>query len=247
MAVLTLGLTSLLVGFLCGTTSIGGILLIPAMALCSDLGLRGAMGTTLFSFVAPSIVATWLHWRHGTIDWRVALPLALGAAFFGSFGALAKEHLGVSFLGALLAVLIIIAGLNVLFPLRAGRLDVAGRPQTTQRIFLFTLGAAVSFMAGLTGAGGPVLTVPIMIGTGFSPLLAVAVAQPFQVIAAVSGSVGNVLLGAVDYGLAFVAAVTQIIGIATGIRMANRLNTERLKKLIALMCIGTGLYLLLRA
>lgn len=247
MAVLTLGLTSLVVGFLCGCTSVGGILLIPAMALCSDIGLRGAMATTLFSFLAPAIVATWLHWRNGNIDWRVALPLSLGALLFGSFGAVAKEHLGVSFLGALLAVLIIIAGLNVLFPLRAGRLDVAGRPEKTQRIFLFTLGAAVSFMAGLTGAGGPVLTVPIMIGAGFSPLLAVAVAQPFQVIAAVSGSVGNVLLGAVDYGLALAAAVTQVIGIAAGIHMASRLNTDRLKKLIALMCIGTGLYLLLRA
>ena len=112
--------------------------------------------------------------------------------------------------------------------------------------FLFTLGALVSLMAGLTGAVGQVLRVPIIIGTGFSPLLAVAVAQPFQVVAAVSGSVGNVILGSVDYGLALAATVTQIIGIAAGIRMASRLNTERLKRLIALMCIGTGLYLLAR-
>lgn len=243
---LTLALVSLVVGFLCGCTSIGGILLIPAMALCGGIGLREAMATTLFSFLAPSVVASWLHWRNGTIDWRVGLPLALGAICFGSLGAFAKEQAEVSFLSALLAALIIVAGLNVLFPLRAGRLDVAGRTETAQRVFLFALGAVVSFMAGLTGAGGPVLTVPIMIGTGFSPLLAVAVAQPFQVVAAVSGSVGNVILGSVDYGLALVAGVTQIIGIAIGIRMANRLNTERLKRLIALMCIGTGLYLLAR-
>ena len=71
-------------------------------------------------------------------------------------------------------------------------------------------------------------------------------AQPFQVAAALSGSVGNFLLGTIDMVTALWITPVQLIGVATGVALANRLNTAALKRLVALMCVGTGGYLLIR-
>lgn len=49
-----------------------------------------------------------------------------------------------------------------------------------QRLALFLLGGFAGFMAGLTGIGGPVISVPFMISVEFPPLYSVAMAQPFQ-------------------------------------------------------------------
>lgn len=247
MALFVLLVMSVVVGFLCGCTSIGGILLLPVLAACSGIGLHATMATCLFSFMFSAALGTWLHHRNGAIDWGVTLPICLGAILFGSLGAFVKEYLGDSSLGILLAVLIILAGLNTLFPFRGNTLTITSLPLRKQNVVLFVLGAFVSFVAGLTGAGGPVLSVPLMIIMGYSPLLSVAVAQPFQVIAAASGSVGNMVLGSIDYVLAFWTTIAQLIGIVAGVMLAQRLNTTTLKKLVALMCIGTGLFLLAKA
>ena len=247
MSTLILAITCLVVGFLCGCTSIGGILLIPVLAACTDLGVHGAMGTALFSFGFTAMLGTALHWRHGVLDWRYAIPLCLGAIPFGYAGAFVKEILRAGPLNVIFAVLIIIAGTNTLCPVRSGRLNIVGRTFRLQQIALFILGGGVGFIAGLTGAGGPVLSVPLMIIAGFPPLLSVAVAQPFQVAAALSGSVGNFLLGTIDLVTALWITPVQLVGVAMGVALANRLNTAALKRLVALMCVGTGAYLLIRA
>jgi uncharacterized membrane protein YfcA len=101
-------------------------------------------------------------------------------------------------------------------------------------------------MAGLTGVGGPVLSVPIMIALGFPPMLSVASALPLQLVGCFSGSIGNFILGQIDWPLTMMTVVLQIIGFYTGQRAARHIDTEKLKKCVAFLCIGTGIIMLVR-
>ena len=63
------------------------------------------------------------------------------------------------------------------------------------------IGGATGFMAGLTGAGGPVASIPWMVLVGYSPIHAVALSMPYQIATSFSGSVGNMMGGHVDWML----------------------------------------------
>ncbi len=238
---------ALIIGFLCGCTSIGGLLLIPAIVAFTDLSLYSAMATTLFSFIFTSVIGTVMHARNKTVDWRCAIVLGLGALLFAAFGAVAKQYLSTMFLSVMLGGLIILAGMNTLCPISALRWNLMESPRRQQDVILFFIGGFVGFIAGMTGAGGPVLSVPIMIALGYAPIVAVAVAQPFQLFAALSAAVGNIALGVIDYDVAWKISVIQVIGTAIGVRVAYCLNIAKMRIIVAAICILSGIYTLIKA
>ncbi len=231
------------VGFLCGATSIGGILLIPAIQYGTGMPLSLASGTALCSFFFTAAVGTFLHLRRGNLKRDMVVPQCIGALLFSCFGALTKHVVGDVALNAILAVLIIVSGAAAL------RQPHPVSSMATERgrfRYLLFVGSFVGFMAGLTGMGGPVLSVPMMIVMGFSPLATVAAAQPFQMFACLSGSVGNMILDQINWKIALLSVILQSIGVWAGIRAASRLNTSLLKKAIAFLCVFTGVFMLLR-
>jgi uncharacterized membrane protein YfcA len=231
------------VGFLCGATSIGGILLIPAIQYCAGLPLAVASGTALCSFFFTAAVGTFLHRRAGNLRRELVLPQCLGALLFGCLGALTKFFVGAVALNAILASLIIVSGVAALRPARPRR-----SMETEQGRFRYLLivGAVVGFMAGLTGMGGPVLSVPLMIVMSFPPLATVAAAQPFQMAACFSGSIGNIILGQIDWTITITSVFLQSIGVWAGVCAARRMPTNWLKKAIAFLCVFTGVFMLFR-
>ncbi len=243
MTILFLIASFLFVGFLCGATSMGGILLIPAMQYGANMPLSLASGTALCSFFFTAVVGSFLHWKRGNIRKELVLPQCAGALIFGCFGALTKHITGEVALNALLAALIIVSGAAALrqpHPISSMKTD-RGRFR-----YLFFVGSFVGFMAGLTGMGGPILSVPMMVVMGFPPLATVAAAQPFQMFACLSGSVGNIILDQINWPVALSSVILQSVGVWAGIRVASRMNTAMLKRAIAFLCVFTGVFMLVR-
>jgi len=238
-----LAVSFIVVGFLCGATSVGGILLIPAIQYGAGMSLPIASGTALCSFFFTAAVGTWLHWRHGNLQREIVVPQCIGAMLFSCFGALAKYVVGDSALGIILAVLILVSGIAAL---RQPRPVSSMESEKSRFRYLLFVGSFVGFMAGLTGMGGPVLSVPMMIVMGFPPLATVAAAQPFQMVACFSGSIGNIILDQIDWKVALLSVILQSVGVWAGVRAAGKMNTLFLKKSIAFLCMFTGVFMLLR-
>ncbi len=240
---ISLIISFVVVGFLCGATSIGGILLIPAIQYGTGMPLSLASGTALCSFFFTAAVGTFLHWKRGNLKKEIVVPQCIGALLFSCFGALTKHVVGDVALNAILAVLIIISGAAALrqpHPMRSMETE-RGRFR-----YLLFVGSFVGFMAGLTGMGGPVLSVPMMIIMGFAPFATVAAAQPFQMFACLSGSIGNIIIDQINWNIALMSVVLQSVGVWAGIRAASHMNTAMLKKAIACLCVFTGVFMLLR-
>ena len=240
---LTIALLSVLVGFIGGATSSGGILLIPALQYSAGMPLPVAAATVLCSFAFSTSFGAWVHWRIGNLDKSIVLPMSLGAVIFGCLGALAKYIVGEVALNAILASIIIFSGVVALKPPRAS----VGMASDKWRFKAFMLvGAGVAFLAGLTGMGGGVLSVPITVVMGVSPLAAVAAAQPFQAIACISGSVGNAMLDQIIWPVAIISAALQCMSFWAGASLAKRMDTSKLKTCISLISILTGFYMLFK-
>ena len=234
-----------LVGTLIGITGIGGILLIPSLAVFGGLETHAAMATALASFLAGGVVGTYRYWRMGYMHWRTAFPVAAGGLLFAYVGAWVNAGLPVRPLDTMLGLLIIFAGVSAFKSWTAGSFCAVGH-RLEMPVLLF-IGASTGFLAGLTGAGGPVLSIPFMIVAGFAPVLSVAVAMPYQIMTAFSGTVGNLLHGTVDFGLIVPITIVQVLGVYLGSRLAPHIPAARLKTMIGLVCLGVGGFVLVRA
>lgn len=237
---------ALVVGALIGTVGVGGILLIPAIAAFAGLGMHEAMATALFTFIFTGITGTALFQRKGTIDWRITAPVAAGALVFGFAGAWMNSLATPATLTLLLALIILFAGTYTLAARRGARRPVLAARPAAQQVLLASLGAVAGLGSGLTGVGGPALSVPLMVLFGFPALGSIGASQVVQIIAAVSGTVGNVSFGSIDFGLAAPVAAVESAGVFIGARIAHSVDQRSLRRFVGVLCIPVGLFLIAR-
>lgn len=244
---LALAAVAIVVGTLIGTVGVGGILLIPALAAFAKLSTHTAMATALFSFIFTGVIGTWLYHRRGSIDWRITIPVCIGGAFFGYLGALVNSMVDAKSLNLMLAGVIIFAGIYALRPHKGGRSFVFQPGNRKHLLMLLAIGGGVGFGSGLTGVGGPVLSVPLMVIIGFAPLTAIATSQVIQITAALSGSIANLTHGSIDFGVASWVTVLELCGVMIGVRIAHAAQAKHLRSFVAATCILVGGFIFLKA
>lgn len=243
---LLLAAVAAFVGLLIGTVGVGGVLMVSFLALVGGLTIHQAAATSLFSFLFTGIVGTWLYQRRGSIDWGITIPVCAAAVVFGFCGAAAAAVIDPRPLAVIIALVIVAAGLYVLFPLRARTQPRDGKGWREQAL-LASVGAASGFGSGFSGAGGPLYSVPLMVILHYVPLTAVATSQVLQIVAATSGSISNVRHGFIDWNTAAVITVFELLGLVAGVRLAHIASALALRRLAGALCILTGAVLLVRS
>ena len=248
MALLAALLTSsFIVGALIGCVGIGGILLIPALDAFTAMAIHEAMATALFTFTFTGVLGTCLYQRRGSIDWRLTTPICIGALAFAYPGAWANAAMDTATLRLLLAIIIAFAGVYALTSGPGRREGEAYGEAWHERLLLFGLGSIAGFGSGLTGVGGPVILVPLMVILGFAPLTAVAASQVIQILAGISGSVGHLVYGSIDFGVAAWIVLLLLAGVALGAYIAHAVDTRRLRRMVAGVCVVVAAMLAYRS
>jgi uncharacterized protein len=234
------------IGLLIGAVGIGGVLLVPVLAALVGLSVHEAMATALAGFIATGIVGTWLFQRRGSIAWELAIPVCLGAVVFAVFGAFVNAHTSASALVWLIAALILFSGTYGLVRWEGtGRVALADSPRG-QRLLLVGVGAFAGFGAGLTGVGGPALSVPLMMLFGFPVLGTVGVAQVLQIVAAGFGTLGNLMFGTIRFDLLGPLVVCQVLGVFSGVALVHAVDPAVVRRAVAALCVLVGALMMLR-
>lgn len=231
------------VGLLIGTVGVGGVLMVSYLALFTTLSIHEAAATSLFSFLFTGILGTWLYQRRGSIDWRISSPVCAAALVCGSIGAAVAALLDTRPLAIVIALIILAAGVYVLFPTREHAQFRDGRGETW---LLASVGAASGFGSGFSGAGGPLFSVPLMVILRYAPLTAVATSQVLQIVAATSGSMVHIASEFVDFRVALIITLFELLGVMVGVRLAHVASALVLRRLAAALCILSGGLLLAR-
>ena len=204
------------------------------------------MATALFTFTFTGIVGTVLFQRRGSIDWSVTRPVLFSAAVFAFFGAWANSITRPTALALILAGIIILAGAYTLFTWRWTRKPAFQDDARAQRMLLLAVGAITGFGSGLTGVGGPALSVPLMVLFGFPALVSIGASQVIQIVAAISGTFGNLNFGSIDFAIAAAVTLLEIAGVMVGVRVAHAVHPVLLRKLVAVLCLVVGMALIVR-
>ena len=242
---LALGLvlaSALAVGALIGCVGIGGVLLPPALVYAGGLDPHLAAATSMWAFLFTGAAGTLSYAKRRSIDRRMVAWLGAGAVPAAILGARANVALPDGALLVLLAALTVAAGVDALL-----RSAVLERPCTFGTSALIAIGLVVGFGSALTGTGGPVLLVPILLFLRAPVLAAVGAGQAVQPPVAASSTVGYVLFGRVDFLLGSALGLVATVGVLIGSRVAHAAPAAVLRRVVAVSLVGAGLLIGARA
>ncbi len=247
---LLLALSGLLGGI--GITAIGpgGVLPTISMVILTKLSPAEVAGTAIVTHVATGILGTVAYTRSGQLRQaaprRVAVLLAAPALLGTPIGVLANSIVSGEVFGILLACTV--ATIGVLVVVREqrtkGRADSEEPPGTA---LVVCVGLLVAAVAGLFGLGGPMLSVPLLVICGLPVIQALAAAQVQSVVVASVGTIGYVLHGSIDWPLAAVIGVPELIGVLMGWKIAHAVSARQLKYTLAGILLVLAPYLALRS
>jgi len=248
-------------GFASGLLGIGGgsimipisYWLITAMGVSQDLAIKIAFGTSLLVILPTAISGSWAHSKKKAVRWKTALTLGSCAMVGAVVGATLAAHLPGEILekgfGGLVLAIALWMGLGLMPKLR--REDKEPREN-------FGLAAACGFpigvVTGLTGLGGGVLIVPVLVlALNFPMHIAVGTSLASIILASLGGIIGYIVngLGVPDllpYSLGYVnlpmwlcLAATSIPLAQLGARAAHALSAKPLRYIFIAFIVYAGL------
>lgn len=241
--------SAVVIGVLIGGAGIGGVLLLPALNALGGVALHAAIPACLLAYLGSGAVGTWLYARRGTLDWRLAAGLCAGGAPGAYLGAVLLPHAPAAALEFGIAALLVASGVYALAQRPAG----APRNETPRgnsppphesppprAATLAAIGFVVGVGSALTGTGGPLLLIPILVWRRLPMLTAVGLAQVIQLPVAALATVGNALHGPVDWALGAWLALALVIGVTAGARLAHALPGAALARLVAVLLVAVG-------
>jgi uncharacterized membrane protein YfcA len=227
---------------------------ILAMGVSPDIALRIALGTSLLVILPTAISGAWRHNKKKAVRWKTASILgscALAGALLGSYLAtqiLSDKTLKVGFGGLVLAVAIWMS-VGLLPKLR----KEAEEPREDFRLAA-ACGFPIGMVTGLTGLGGGVLIVPVLVlALNFPVHLAVGTSVASIILASLGGIVGYIVnglgvSGLLPYSIGYInlpiwlcLAATSIPLAQLGVRAAHALPAKPLRYVFIAFMVYAGL------
>jgi uncharacterized membrane protein YfcA len=229
-------------GLLVGGVGIGGVILVPALVYLAGYSIPVAIAATMCAFIVSGLVGSYTYRKAGSIRWRMTLPLWLGALPCAFAGAMLVISVSAAFLELAIGMLTLGSGLHALAR-RHERID-DGRPPSAA--LLAALGAVTGFVSALTGTGGPLVLVPILVALDVPMLVSIGLAQAIQLPIAAAATGGFWLSGLLDVRLASALAAGIAFGTWIGAKAAHASPTTTLRKAVAVLLVIVGGAMLLR-
>src|SRR5882724_6282872 len=110
IGVLALALVS---GLLIGCIGIGGVLLVPILAL-TGTDVHAAIAASMLAYIFSGVIGSWLYAAKASIAWNSALWLGAGAMPGALAGALLASHLSADLLLVLIGAAVAFSGVRAL-------------------------------------------------------------------------------------------------------------------------------------
>lgn len=232
----------LLVGVLIGGVGIGGVLLVPGLVYLGGMDVPVAIATCMFSYLFSGAVGASEYARRGSIRWSMAVALGIGAMPGAYLGALGVSIMPARWLETVIALMVLFSGVYAL----RGRAPAGGEGRAHTAMGLGIVGAVTGFASALSGTGGPLVLIPILVWMKTPLLTAVGASQVIQVPIAALATIGNFQHGEVDVGMSITIAALLVVGVVVGARAAHRLPAALLKRAVAGVLIAVGVAMAIR-
>ena len=248
MTLFLIALVAFGVGLSIGTCGVAGFLLpIFFLGFCGFTASE-SLFLSFGCFLISGTLGAWNYKKRGELPAKATLPLGFSSLCGSVIGALIGQFFVTSHVKTVLYCVVLVSGIMIFVQEFLGR-----KKNTVEKIpcngILITTGLFTAVICALSGAGGPVLVMPLLVVLGMSVRSAVGtalfdsvfIAVPALVIYGSEGFSTQILL---PMAAAFLAHAA---GIWIGSRIAGRVPQKPLKWGIGAFSILFSLWMLIKS
>lgn len=246
MSMILILLLNLLVGACIGLTGIAGFLL--PMFYTGFLGMPAgeSLALSFSAFLISGALGSVTYYRQGNLDLKPAVILSAGSLPGALAGVWVNLLIPEDVMRMILYIVVLASGISILLR-KDGKTDGPEKQMTltgTKAGLFFLLGAATGAVCAASGAGGPVLVMPLLTLIGFPAHTAVGISLFNSVFIALPAAGGYLWSGAENtemFRLLIPVLIAHGIGVAFGSRNAEKINPVTLKRIVAAGSIAIAL------
>lgn len=232
----------LVAGLSIGCIGIGGVIVVPALVYVGGLSIEIAIAAAMMGYILTGLIGTFVFARNKSINWQMAGWLSLAAMPAAMFGAWLSNNVPGVALETIIGLLTLGSGANTLL----AREPVNATDGNLGRGKLTSIGGATGVLSAITGTGGPLVLVPVMLWLQVPVLTAIGLSQAVQLPIATLATIGNFSFGAPDIKIGLALGAGLAIGSYGGAQLAHKLPREGLKKIVAGVLVIIGLIIIAR-
>lgn len=258
LTIIIIAAANMAVGGCIGICGIAGFLL--PMLYTGGLGfdVTYALALSFLAFLVSGIIGSRNYYKAGNLDVKMSVKLGIGSLIGAVGGVFLQSMIEKSIAKTILYLVVLFSGASILVRMwnekkreksnsNKASTEIASRSLTDNVIFLVLLGIVTGTICSLSGAGGPVLVMPLLVACGVSARIAVGVALFDSVFIAIPACIGY--LSRIDWmsalGLLALIIATHGIGVWLGSRFAGKVPVQGLKIFVAVFSVCIAIYMLL--
>ena len=248
--------SNLLVGILLGMSSIGGFLLPLVYIGVLQFSVSTSLALSFMSFAVAGLIGSYFYWKSNDMDLKLATLLNIGSLPGALIGVQLNIWIPEHIAKLIMYIVILLSALSLLIN-RQKREDAGGTHKVKRNLkesksFAIVLGFITAAICSLTGAGGPILVVPLLMFFGLNVRTAVGVGLLNSVIIAIPAVFGYFHysnIGDVSNPISLISAslAGQVIGIFLGSHFSNKIKIAHLRVFISSITILSAIYMIVAA
>ncbi|WP_042352368.1 sulfite exporter TauE/SafE family protein [Bacillus massiliigorillae] len=246
--IVTIFLIGLVGSFISGMVGIGGsiinypmLLYIPPLLGFTAFSAHDVSGISAVQVVFATIGGVWAYRNSGYLNKNLILYMGtaiLIGSFAGGYGSDLMPETAVNFIYAILAT---IATIMMFIP-KKGLDDVPANQVKYNKILAVILALIVGIAAGIVGAGGSFILVPIMLVVLKIPTrMTIATSLAVAFISSIGSTIGKISTGQISYLPAAVLIVSSLIASPIGAKIGQKMNTKVLQVVLAILIMATAI------
>ncbi|MCK1983513.1 MULTISPECIES: sulfite exporter TauE/SafE family protein [Peribacillus] len=247
---ITFIMTIFLIGFIgsyvSGMLGIGGsiinypmLLFIPPIFGLAAFSAHDVTGISAVQVLFASIGGIWSYRKSGHLNKTLILYMGISVligSVVGSFGSQSMSENGVNIVYGILAL---IAAVMMFIP--KGIDDIPLDQVTFNKWLAAILALIVGLGAGIVGAGGGFLLVPIMLIVLRIPTrVTIASSLAITFISSIGATAGKISTGQVDFYPALIMVVASLMASPLGAMAGKKMNVKVLQVILALLILATA-------
>ena len=246
MSMILILLLNLLVGACIGLTGIAGFLL--PMFYTGFLGMPAgeSLALSFSAFLISGVLGAVTYYRQGNLDLKPAVILSAGSLPGALAGVWVNLLIPEDVMQMILYIVVLVSGVSILLR-KDGKTGGPEKQMTVagmKAVLFFLLGVATGAVCAASGAGGPVLVMPLLTLIGFPAHTAVGISLFNSVFIALPAAGGYLWSGAENtemFLLLIPVLIAHGIGVAFGSRNAEKIDPAMLKRIVAAASIAIAL------
>lgn len=241
----TFGLTLFALGFAgafaSGMVGVGGAIImipllyyVPPLLGVGMLGIREVTGVTMAQVLVAAVSAAVTHGRFGTVHRGLAVIGGATMALGSLFGAITSRYVEGRVLLLVFALMATAAVPLMFFPVATFEREAAAAEIPLNRLLAALVAGSTGVLAGLIGAGGAFLLVPLFLTVLRLPVrVSIGSSLAVTAVASPAGFTGKLITAQVPLWPAVFVLAGAAVGARAGATISHRVDPRTLRLVLA--------------